>query len=248
MKLLILLFIISNVYCCITNNFTVLPTSDIYIAHTENSVIYKIEQSASITVVVGKEGFHNRSDTSSSNGNELVLYKPTSIIHSLNNDIFFVNDNIYIKHVKTVNLLYTTQTLDLDITFNLITNITIDTSDNLYIANYSNNTIISTIYKFEKNEGNKYTEIKSKVIVNEKIKAINYVNDNINVITNKNYYEYPINLEENNTETEEVKYKIESTNNINNTNKFENIQDFVIDENFEIGYIAFQRRLKWFYF
>ena len=245
MKLLILLFIISNVYCGITNNFTVLPNNTIYIAHTKNSVIYKIVNSTDVQVVVGQVGFHNTTDTpDSTNGINLILYSPTSIIQSLKNDIYFVNNNIYIKHFKTGNSSYTTQTINfINSTFNLITNITIDASDNLYIANYSNNSVISTIYKFKPSNNVDYKFIIKKVIVNEKIKAINYVNDNINVITNKNYYEYPSHLEKNNTE--EVAYKIESTN---NTNKLEDIQDFVIDENFEIGYLAFQERLKWFYF
>lgn len=249
MKLLILLLIIPNVYCGITNNFTVLPNNDIYIAHTKNSVIYKIKNnSTNPEVVVGQEGFHNTSDIrSSTKGINLTLYRPTSIIHSLtNNNIFFVNNNKIIKHLQTANPSYSTRTVIFNTTFNLITNITIDTSDNLYIANYSNNSDISTIYKFKENTvNNNYTSFGSKVIVNEKIKAINYVDDNINVITNKNYYEYSLDFEENNTETKEVTYKIESTN---NTNKLEDIQDFVIDENFKIGYLAFQERLKWFYF
>ncbi len=247
MKLLILLFIISNVYCGITNNFTVLPNNDIYIAHTENSVIYKIVNSTNVEVVVGQEGFHNNTlDTPSiTNGINLLLYKPTSIIHSLNNDIFFVNNNKYIKHFKTDNLRHSTRTINFNSTstFNSITNITIDALYNLYIANYSNNSGISRIYKFEKQTVADYKYKLNKVIINEKIKAINYVDNNINVITNKNYYEYSLNLEENNTE--KVTNKIESTN---NTNKLEDIQDFVIDENFEIGYLAFQDRLKWFYF
>ena len=75
------------------------------------------------------------------------------------------------------------------------------------------------------------------------IKAINCVNNSINVITNKSYYKYSLDLDYN--EIEKVTNKIESTN---NTNKLEDLQDFIIDENFEIGYLAFQDRLKWFYF
>ena len=81
------------------------------------------------------------------------------------------------------------------------------------------------------------------VIINEEIKTINYANNSINVITNKNYYKYSLDLENNTKETATNKIKSE-----NNTNKLEDIQDFVIDENFEIGYLAFQERLKWFYF
>ena len=90
MKLLILLLIISNVYCGIKNNFTVLPNNDIYIAHTENSVIYKKTNSSSIQPIVGQEGIHynNKKDTYEIlNGSNCVLYKPTSIINNLRNDI-----------------------------------------------------------------------------------------------------------------------------------------------------------------
>lgn len=249
MKLLILLFIISNVYCGITNNLTVLPGTDIYIAHTENSVIYKISTTtfgSTKEAIVGQEGFHGKEDKPDIiNGANLVLYRPTSIINSLNNSIYFVNNNIYIKHFKTYDTLHKTQTINTaGITFNLITNITIDPSDNLYIANYYNLSDISTIYKFKKDNNmfvQEFRYLTQKTIVNEKIKAINYVNDKITVITNKNYYTYSSDLEDRTPET----HKIESTN---NTNKLKDIQDFVIDENFEIGYIAFQERLKWFYF
>jgi hypothetical protein len=242
MKLLILLFIISNVYCGITNNFTVLPNNDIYIAHTKNSVIYKKTNDTTVVPIVGKEGFHSKNDefAKPTQGSEFILYRPTSIINNLRNDIYFVNNDKYIKYFNTYK--FTVQSINIDNDFNnVIANITTNASNNLYVANYSDGK--STIYKF--NFKNSYTFEKANdvVIINEEIKTINYANNSINVITNKNYYKYSLDLDNNTKETATNKIKSE-----NNTNKLEDIQDFVIDENFEIGYLAFQERLKWFYF
>jgi hypothetical protein len=242
MKLLILLFIISNVYCGITNNFTVLPNNDIYIAHTKNSVIYKKTNDTTVVPIVGKEGFHSKNDefAKPTQGSEFILYRPTSIINNLRNDIYFVNNDKYIKYFNTYK--FTVQSINIDNDFNnVIANITTNASNNLYVANYSDGK--STIYKF--NFKNSYTFEKANdvVIINEEIKTINYANNSINVITNKSYYKYSLELDNNTKET--VTDKIKSTN---NTNKLEDMQDFVIDENFEIGYLAFQERLKWFYF
>jgi hypothetical protein len=243
MKLLILLFIISNVYCGITNNFTVLPNNDIYIAHTENSVIYKKINSSTIPQpIVGQQSIHSKIDEPGPlNGSSFHLYRPTSIISNLRNDIYFVNNDKYIKHFNTFQLEVRGITINPERIFNVIANITINTSHNLYVANYSAGK--STIYKFEYINSYTFTEDTHVLIINEEIKAINCVNNSINVITNKSYYKYSLELDDNTIE--EVTNKIESTN---NTNKLEDIQDFVIDENFEIGYIAFQERLKWFYF
>lgn len=242
MKLLILLFIISNVYCGITNNFTVLPNNDIYIAHTKNSVIYKKTNDTTVVPIVGKEGFHSKNDefAKPTQGSEFILYRPTSIINNLRNDIYFVNNDKYIKYFNTYK--FTVQSINIDNDFNnVIANITTNASNNLYVANYSDGK--STIYKF--NFKNSYTFEKANdvVIINEEIKTINYANNSINVITNKNYYKYSLDLDNNTKETATNKIKSENT-----TNKLEDIQDFVIDENFEIGYLAFQERLKWFYF
>lgn len=242
MKLLILLLIIPNVYCGITNNFTVLPNNNIYIAHTKNSVIYKKTDTSTVEPIVGKEGFHTANDGSGPTiGSEFLLYRPTSIINNLRNDIYFVNNDKYIKYFNT----YTSkvQSINIDFNFNnLIANITTNASNNLYVANYSAGK--STIYKFKFKNSYTFEDTGDKVvIINEEIKRINYVNDSINVITNKSYYKYSLELDNNTKETATDKIKSE-----NNTNKLEDIQDFVIDENFEIGYLAFQERLKWFYF
>ena len=248
MKLLILLLIIPNVYCGITNNFTVLPNNTIYIAHTKNSVIYeKTSTSIDPTPIVGEEGFHINDDgprpTQPERSTKFRLYRPTSIINNLRNDIYFVNNDKYIIYFNKFKS--TVQSIKIynnhNPIANVIANITTNASNNLYVANYSAGK--STIYKF--NYINSVTFNKTdheEVIINEEIKAINYVNENINVITNKNYYKYSLNLD-NIQETATDKIKSE-----NNTNKLKDIQDFVIDENFEIGYLAFQERLKWFYF
>ena len=241
MKLLILLLIIPNVYCGITNNFTVLPNNDIYIAHTKNSVIYKKTAiSSTVIPIVGKEGFHTINDESGPKlGSEVRLYRPTSIINNLRNDIYFVNNDKHIKYFNT----YTSKVQSINIPFNnVIANITTNASNNLYVANYSAGK--STIYKFKFKNSYTFEDTSDKVvIINEEIKTINYANNSINVITNKSYYKYSLELDNNTKET--VTDKIKSTN---NTNKLEDMQDFVIDENFEIGYLAFQERLKWFYF
>jgi hypothetical protein len=244
MKLLILLLIIPNVYCGITNNFTVLPNNTIYIAHTKNSVIYEKTYNSSVaTPIVGEEGFHTNDDgpgsTQPTSSSKFRLYRPTSIINNLRNDIYFVNNDKYIIYFNKFKS--TVQSIAIDYNPIAIANITTNASNNLYVANYSAGK--STIYKFNFNNSFTFKKTDQKVvIINEEIKVINYVNENINVITNKSYYKYSLNLD-NIQETATDKIKSE-----NNTNKLKDIQDFVIDENFEIGYIAFQERLKWFYF
>lgn len=246
MKLLILLLIIPNVYCGITNNFTVLPNNTIYIAHTKNSVIYKKPYTSDVaTPIVGEEGFHTNDDgpgsTQPTSSSKFRLYRPTSIINNLRNDIYFVNNDKYIKYFNTYESTVQSIEIDDNPIFNVIANITTNASNNLYVANYSAGK--SMIYKFNFNNSFTFKKTDQKaVIINEEIKVINYVNENINVITNKSYYKYSLNLD-NIQETATDKIKSE-----NNTNKLKDIHDFVIDENFEIGYLAFQERLKWFYF
>ena len=43
MKLLIILALISSVYCGIRNNITVVNNNTVYLAHTHNCAIYKID-------------------------------------------------------------------------------------------------------------------------------------------------------------------------------------------------------------
>ena len=144
MKLLILLLIIPNVYCGITNNFTVLPNNDIYIAHTKNSVIYKKTNDTTVVPIVGKEGFHSKNDefAKPTQGSEFILYRPTSIINNLRNDIYFVNNDKYIKYFNTYK--FTVQSINIDNDFNnVIANITTNASNNLYVASNDNFTIIT---------------------------------------------------------------------------------------------------------
>jgi len=74
-------------------------------------------------------------------------------------------------------------------------------------------------------------------------------------MTDQHYYKYTIKDSDNNIITANGNLEEENSNlkkqerikQTNDTDNLENINDFVIDTNYEIGYIAFEKRLKWFY-
>ena len=58
MKLLIILTLISSVYCGIRNNITVVDNNTLYLAHTHNCAIYKIDINTSTPeIVVGNTNY-----------------------------------------------------------------------------------------------------------------------------------------------------------------------------------------------
>jgi hypothetical protein len=141
---------------------------------------------------------------------------------------------------------------------NIIQNITITQNNILYIALYNDNNGKSKIYSCS-NPMNNLTITNITDLNSVELKEEETLNENINgEILAMNYL-----LSENNTDelhyitTESYnKYNISNTSNIilenirktNNTDGLDNINDFIIDTDYEIGYIAFEKRLKWFYY
>lgn len=141
---------------------------------------------------------------------------------------------------------------------NIIQNITITQNNILYIALYNVNNDTSKIYTCSNPMDNltitnqehlisvqleEQEELNGKI--NGKILAMNYLlsennTDELHYITNESYNKYNIN---NNTNV-----ILENIRKTNNTDALNNINDFIIDTDYEIGYIAFETRLKWFYY
>ena len=141
---------------------------------------------------------------------------------------------------------------------NIIQNITITQNNILYIALYNENNDTSKIYTCSNPMDNltitnqehlisveleEETELNKNI--NGKILAMNYLlsennTDELHYITNESYNKYNIN---NNTNV-----ILENIRKTNNTDALNNINDFIIDTDYEIGYIAFETRLKWFYY
>lgn len=133
----------------------------------------------------------------------------------------------------------------------IISNITIDKQDTLYIAEYKSG--ISSIYYCKDIKSRKalFTLEKLNTIpgIDGKISSINYNNFNksLHFITDKHYYKYNV-LSENRTIIPGGPLSnLDNIQQTNDTDSLENINDFVIDTDYEIGYIAFKKRLKWFY-
>lgn len=141
---------------------------------------------------------------------------------------------------------------------NTIQNITITQNNILYIALYNENNGTSKIYTCSNpmdnltitDENNlKSVELKEEEKLNEningKILAMNYLlsennTDELHYITNNSYNKYNINTTSN--------IILENIKKTNDTDKLNKINDFIIDTDYEIGYIAFETRLKWFYY
>ena len=99
MKLFILLIILSFANCGINNNINLLKNDTIFLAHTDNAVIYKLTRNGNEyikKIVIGNENIvGNKSDY---NGLEVLLKKPKSIISDFNERVlFFIDDNKFIK-------------------------------------------------------------------------------------------------------------------------------------------------------
>ena len=132
-----------------------------------------------------------------------------------------------------------------------ISNITIDKQDTLYIAEYASG--ISSIYYCEdiKSRKNLFTlkKLTTSPVIDGEISSINYNHSNksLHFITDKHYYKYNV-LNENRTIIPNGSLSnLDNIQQTNDTDSLENINDFVIDTDYEIGYIAFEKRLKWFY-
>ena len=99
MKLLIILALISSVYCGIRNNITVVNNNTVYLAHTHNCAIYKIDiNTPTQEIVVGDVNKNYFGDRDAFLGTDALIKNPTSIITDYNQEVlFFVDDSSNIK-------------------------------------------------------------------------------------------------------------------------------------------------------
>lgn len=132
-----------------------------------------------------------------------------------------------------------------------ISNITIDKQDTLYIAEYAEGS--SSIYYCEniklRDDSFTLTKLTTSPEIDGEISSINYnhFNKSLHFITNKHYYKYKILNENRIIIPSGLLSNLDNIQQTNDTDSLENINDFVIDTDYEIGYIAFETRLKWFY-
>ena len=149
------------------------------------------------------------------------------------NEIFFELIDFKFKNYNTTNLKFYDNSSTKH-TFTNIKNISINSTNTLYIANYSNN--ISTIYTVNLNN-NDYI-LRNLHSIDEQILTINHIqfenNSELHYISNESYSIYNLTSDTN-------------TKRNNLFNDLTNVNNFVIDTNYEIGYIAFQEKIKWFY-
>ena len=88
------------------NDIAVFNDDTIYLAHTSNSLIYQLTPtgagagaSYSSYTVVGQSGFHG--NLNNTNGKQALIKQPRNIIKNrLETELFFIDDNKYIKNVK----------------------------------------------------------------------------------------------------------------------------------------------------
>tara|TARA_B110000259_G_C14020939_1_gene403033 strand:+ start:103 stop:1620 length:1518 start_codon:yes stop_codon:yes gene_type:complete len=152
--------------------------------------------------------------------------------------LYYNNSSSNIQIIKYVIPMFKTTRLPLG-NFSNIADIAIDKLNTLYIANKTNTSANIYTVDLDKKNYNKVL-IYSNILP---IKSLSYFeHDNtktLHYITDQNYA--VINLT---THTTEIFSNIVQTN---DTDSLSKINDFIIDNNYEIGYIAFEKRLKWFY-
>lgn len=164
------------------------------------------------------------------------------------NIIFYYNlNNSNIQKIKCIDSKFKTKRLDMisnsiPYQFDYISDIAINNLNTLYIATTSN------IYYIDITTGidNRYNLTSLNINTNGIIKSIYYSDINpttsddfLHYITNKSYSIYNLKNGSNSILSNIVQ--------TDNTDSLEKVNDFVIDNNYEIGYIAFKDRLKWFY-
>lgn len=195
--------------------------------------------------------------------NSFYLFNNKYITNTSLNDyrmIHFNTQNSNINLVQYEHSIFRTGVLNFKFegnsTFNnsytdKISNITIDKQDNLYIAEYASGS--SSIYYCEniKLRDDSFTlkKLNTTPEIDGEISSINYnhFNKSLHFITDKHYYKYNV-LDENREIIPSGSLSnLDNIQQTNDTDSLENINDFVIDSDYEVGYIAFETRLKWFY-
>ena len=190
--------------------------------------------------------FNNKHTTDTSLNNYRMIH-----FNKNNSNIALVQYEHSIFRTGMLNFTYNGSSIFGNNYTGTISNITIDKQDTLYIAEYASG--ISSIYYCEdiKSRNNFFTlnKLTTSPEIDGEISSINYNHFNkfLHFITNKHYYKYNV-LNENRAIIPEGSLSnLDNIQQTNDTDSLENINDFVIDTDYEIGYIAFKKRLKWFY-
>ncbi len=190
--------------------------------------------------------FNNKHTTDTSLNNYRMIH-----FNKKNSNITLVQYEHSIFRTGMLNFTYTGSSIFNSTYTGTISNITIDKQDTLYIAEYKSG--ISSIYYCRdiKSRENLFTleKLTTSPEIDGEISSINYDHSNksLHFITDKHYYIYNV-LDENRTIIPSGSLSnLDNIQQTNDTDSLENINDFVIDTDYEIGYIAFKKRLKWFY-
>ena len=190
--------------------------------------------------------FNNKHTTDTSLNNYRMIH-----FNKNNSNITLVQYEHSIFRTGMLNFTYTGSSIFNSTYTGTISNITIDKQDTLYIAEYKSG--ISSIYYCRdiKSRENLFTleKLTTSPEIDGEISSINYDHSNksLHFITDKHYYIYNV-LDENRTIIPSGSLSnLDNIQQTNDTDSLENINDFVIDTDYEIGYIAFKKRLKWFY-
>ena len=243
-------------------NYTaLLDYNSIYGDISTTHIIGRVAATNEITTSSTTDGFHEiiAADIQQIKAIELKNPSPTQVLKSgtsynINTNYLYNNNNIIIhfnKDLKEINILSYIRSSHkptklnfflnkLSYNFTDIKNITIDNNNNLYICDFINNS--SKIYRAEITpaSNNSYNLQFLEDSQGTEVIALNYVNTNseLHYTTTNGYRVY----KSNNT--------IVNFTNIRRTNDTDDLKylnDFVIDNDYEIGYIAFEKRIKWFY-
>ena len=171
------------------------------------------------------------------------------------NVMIYLNQNqSNLKVIKYEPSKFRTTKLNLNSNLN-IKNITINNTNILFLATDNDIYYCNNITE----DREQYNLCNLNISFTGNIISLNYVDNNTNkslhFMTDQHYYKYDIKDDDNNIITADGKTEDENSNlekqervkKTNDTDSLENINDFVIDNNYEVGYIAFNTRLKWFY-
>ena len=189
-------------------------------------------------------------------GNEILLRDDFQIKNITPNPDKFIKDTdiIYTNkeyRTKDISILYKstnsniniltynyssfqTTKLNINSNFNYIQDIAIDNNDTLYIAERDSH----TIYTIDLSTESPYTPTPYLENVSN-IQTIHYTNNQLHYITNDSYHFVDID-----------KKNSDILSNITKTEPLDSLDlvtDLAIDKENNVGYIAFQERLKWFY-
>jgi hypothetical protein len=167
------------------------------------------------------------------------------------NVMLYLNQNqSNLKVIKYTPSNFRTTKLNLNSNLN-IRNITINNTNTLFVATDNDIYYCNNITE----DSEQYNLCNVNISFTGNIISLNYVNKSLHFMTDQHYYKYDIKDDDNNIITADGNTEDENSNlekqervkKTNDTDSLENINDFVIDNNYEVGYIAFNTRLKWFY-